>query len=320
MISKKYGIHKHVTWLTLVPLLIMAISLETFFLHDRFADLDRDLLTRGQLIARQLAASSEYGVFSNNQTFLNGIAASVLQQPDVRAVIVLNEATKILVASGGMPSALTINPGEIKNAGMDSGKAMAMLKPDQLLGVVNREVTVFDKGDTMLLYQPIISTQIELEEVEAKPTVQQVGAVIIEMSWLQTRKLKSRLLWFTILATAVFLLATLYLVHLASRRITEPISKLGEAIHAIGAGDLETRVAASSHVTELSDLAHGINAMTAQLQQENVILHQRAEEATRLSAIAFESHESMMITDADGVILQVNPLLSKIAQIQITHP
>lgn len=52
--------------------------------------------------------------------------------------------------------------------------------------------------------------------------------------------------------------------------------------------------------------------MTAQLQQESAILHQRMEETTRIAAIAFESHEGMMVTDVNGVILRVNNAFTKI--------
>ena len=63
---KQYSIRQQVAWLTFIPLLIMAVGMESYFLHDRFAEMDVDLLEQGELIAHQLAASSEYGVFSNN--------------------------------------------------------------------------------------------------------------------------------------------------------------------------------------------------------------------------------------------------------------
>ena len=63
---KQYSIRQQVAWLTFIPLLIMAVSMESFFLHDRFSDMDADMQEQGELIARHLAASSEYGVFSNN--------------------------------------------------------------------------------------------------------------------------------------------------------------------------------------------------------------------------------------------------------------
>jgi nitrogen fixation/metabolism regulation signal transduction histidine kinase len=268
MMNKKYGIRTYVVWFTLMPLMLMVIVLETFMLHDRYGDLDRDLVTRGQLIARQLAASSEYGVFSDNREFLNGITESALQQPDVKGVVVMNARQGVLVSSADLSGAKD--------------------KTAHMLGLVSLEVPIFDNGDMLLLYQPILSTQVDLNEFEAKPAVQQVGAVVLKMSWEQTRHLKAHLLWFTVSVTASFLLVTLFLVQLASRRFTLPITKLSEAIHAIGDGQLDTRVAVPSCIRELCSLSSGINQMTADLQHERMILQQRINEAThQLRNIAF---------------------------------
>ncbi|MDP1941432.1 MAG: hypothetical protein Q8K54_12410, partial [Gallionella sp.] len=163
MNSKIYGIRMHVALLTLLPLLVLVISLEAFFLHDRFTDLDRDLITRGQLIARQLTASSEYGVFSNNRLFLSDIAKNALQQPEVRAVVVLNATPEILLAAGEMPSAFE--------------NVSGTLYADELLAVVNRKQAFFDTGKTVLLYQPILSAHVALDELDTRPVVQQTGAV-----------------------------------------------------------------------------------------------------------------------------------------------
>lgn len=275
--NRKYGIRRHITWLTLAPLLVMAISLEGFFLYDRAINLDHDLLTRGQLIARQLAASSEYGVFSNNQAFLNGLAKNVLQQPDVSAVIILNESSRVIASSGEMPGTLPIKTGE--DTGANPGKAMQ--NSDQLLALVNRDVAIYNRGDTLLLYQPILQTQVALDEFDAKSTARQVGAVIIEMSWLQTRALKSRLLWLTLLATVAFLLLVVYLVHLASRGIIETITKMSVVIHAIADGALETRITTPSSIDELCALTNGVNQMAEDLLHERSILQQRIDQATR---------------------------------------
>lgn len=271
MMRKKCGIRTQVIWLTLAPLLTMVIGMEAFFLHDRYVDLNNGLVTNGQLIASQLAASSEYGVFSNNKSYLNGIAESALQRRDVRAVIVLNASSKILAASGDVP-----------------GTLVRSTSIDKLLSLVNQQVPLFDNGHTLLMYQPILSTQLVLDEMDYAPAIRQAGAVIVEMSWDETRRLKFRLLWYTLCVTAVFLLVTLYLVHLASRRIIEPITHLSEAIQAIGAGHLETRVTVPVRVNELCSLANGINRMSAELQHERNILQSRIEEATQqLHGLAF---------------------------------
>lgn len=274
MNSKTYGIHRHVAWLTLLPLLVMAITLETFFLYDRFADLDNGLITRGQLIARQLTASSEYGVFSNNRAFLGDMAKNALQQADVRAVVVLNATPEILLASGAVPSALETAGGT--------------LYADELLEVVNSKQTLFDNGKTVLLYQPILSAHVALDELDTRSVAQQTGAVVVEMSRERTHRLKSRLLWYSLVITAIFLLITLYLVHLASRRIIEPVRELSNAIRAIGAGDLDRRVKLPSCIAELRTLTHGINQMTADLQRERAVLRHRIAQATdQLRNLAF---------------------------------
>ena len=44
---KQYSIRQQVAWLTFIPLLIMAVSMESFFLYDRFSEMDADLRERG---------------------------------------------------------------------------------------------------------------------------------------------------------------------------------------------------------------------------------------------------------------------------------
>lgn len=275
MMKVNYGIRTHVAWLTFLPLLVMAFSMETFFLYDRFTDMDRELLTRGQLIARELAVSSEYGVFSGNSQVLSRIAENALQQPDVIGVAVLNSTANIIVSKGVVPSVIT---------NMESAAGRA----DSLLGRVNAETSVFNNGKTILLYQAIVSIPLALDELDAKPDVQQNGAVIVEMNEAQTNKLKAKLLWFTLLLTCLFLLVTQYLVRIASRRITDPISQLSAAVRAIGEGHLETRVTLPTRIDELCNLMNGINQMTVDLQHERNNLQYRIDEATQqLRTLAF---------------------------------
>ena len=154
--------------------------------------------------------------------------------------------------------------------------------------------------------------QVSLSDLEMEPAALQVGAVIIELSCERTDQIKSQMLWATIGVTTLFLIIVFFLVHRASRSITSPIRELSEVVQRIGQGQLEARVSETHCVAELNSLAHGINTMSAQLQRENVSLHRQVEEATRIAAIAFESHEGMAITDANGVILRINSAFTKI--------
>jgi len=284
----QFGIRTYVAWLLLMPLLVVVVCLEAFLLNARFNDLDSDLLMNGQMIAHQLADNSEYGVFSDNREFLKNITKNALQQADVRAVVILNADTHILAQAGKQPSALSQNNDVQK---VDYTPAIPTVEPsaEKWLKFVNAKRTTFDNGKSLLIYQPILTTHVALDDFQSESSIPAAaGAVIIEMSWKQTLSQKSRLLWFTVLATSVALLLAWYLAHLASRRIIKPISALSQAVHAIGAGDLESRLNISSNISELNILSSGINQMAAELQHERAILKHRIDEATRkLQNLAF---------------------------------
>ena len=315
--KRQYSFRQHVALLTLTPLLIMAIILESFFLHDRFSDLDHDLEERGQLIARQLAISSEYGVFSNNRLFMQNIVRGALQHPDVRGAAILNASSESLYAEGDLDS--TPNDTFAEAYPDLSWKIESKLPataphapPGKASEFANPQKPTHNSAKGLWIYQPIIDAQVSLEDSGAKPANRQVGAVILKMSRARTEQLKSQMLWGTIGASLLFLTFPCLLIYLFSRGITFPISKLSDAVQDIGSGKLETRVSLSCHVSELSAMERGINDMAAQLQQENAKLHQREHDAMRIAAIAFESHEGMIVTDADGVIIRVNEAFTRI--------
>ncbi|MBI5625603.1 MAG: HAMP domain-containing protein, partial [Nitrosomonadales bacterium] len=250
----------------------MAISLESFFLLDRFSNLDHELIERGQFISRQLASSSEYGVISNNQLFMRKIANAALQQPDVRGLMILNAASQNLIEEGEFS-------GTARNV-LANIKLAPSIEPGQTGEHGNSPPTIQNIGESLLIYQQIVPENVLLDEYITVLPVQAAGTVIIEMSRARTEMLKSELLWYTISATAIFLVLILYLVHLTSRHITDPVSLLSNAVQKIGQGGLETRVAESSRIDELDILAHGINEMAAKLQEESANLQHLVEERT----------------------------------------
>ena len=261
---KQYGIRQYVAWLTLIPLIVIAVCLELFFLHNYFAELDRHIAERGKLIASQLESSSEYGVVSNNLPFLQGIAHAVSQQEDVRGLVILNSAPSILVESGDF-----------------SSTARNALADTKWMSPGNQTATIRYSDRSLLIYQPIIPETVKLDEFETVTAIKPVGAAILEISLERTGKLKSKILWYTIAATVIFLALAGFIVSLASRRITIPISLLGDSIRAIASGDLSTRTHQQYGIHELNELSANINKMAQQLQESRSLLEHRIEEATR---------------------------------------
>ena len=286
---KRSGIRRHVAWLTLVPSLVMVISLEALFLYVRYSDIDRDLLERGKLIARQLASSSEYGVFSNNQAFLQNLANGSLQQPDVRGLIILNAASEILVKGGEFSGHLKSEP-NIADFETSDRPGLSRFNASDEKGVSLLSPVRGDQR-SLWIYQPIIPAQIALDDFGGKIAARQAGAVVIEISKLGTGKLKPQMLWLTVFGTAIFLCIALLLVYRASRSITQPIRKLSDAMHAIGGGDLSTRISLQTGIDELDTLSHGLNNMAADLRQERAILERRIDDATQALRLKKEEAE-----------------------------
>lgn len=279
---KHYSIRQQVAGLTFIPLLIMAICMEFFFLHDRFADMDSDLLNKGELIVHQLSASSEYGVFSNNQGFLQSLASGALQQQDVRGVAVLNAAFGILASAGEFSVPLQ---SEIFAKTLTTNKLikkqLSVLNDEKLNRAIVLQPATTGEGHSLWLYHAIIPAQIALEEDGATTIAKPVGAVIIEISKRRFEENKKQMLWTTLAATSLFLAFVSYLIYLASRSIIDPIRSLSDAVQEIGQGKLDTRVSLTTRVSELSTLAQGLNETTAHLQQERESLQHRINEATQ---------------------------------------
>lgn len=258
--KRPYKLGRYVAWLTMLPLLVMSLLLEGIFLHDRTRNMEQNLMARGELLTRQLASSSEYGVFSYNRAFLHGLCLQVLHEPDVLAVQVMDRDGHVLAAEG------------------EAGAFTEGLKAGGFL----------DTGAALLFQRPIVSAQLALDDLEDKPSVQQVGHVRVALSWARTRQEQRQVMLVVVSATVLFLLLVLFGLFRASRPLLAPLYRLSAAVHAIGRGELHTRVRHEVDIEELGRLTAGINEMAGQLQQERAHLQARIDEATaQLRQLAF---------------------------------
>lgn len=63
---RNWGVRARVTFVALMPTIVLATLMTATHVSLRLADLDEALLARAQARARQLAAGSEYAVFSGD--------------------------------------------------------------------------------------------------------------------------------------------------------------------------------------------------------------------------------------------------------------
>ncbi len=272
---KQFGIRQYVAILTFVPLLIMAIFLESYFLRERFSEMDNDMREKGQLLVHQIALSSEYGVFSNNLEFLQNIAVGALQQTDVRGVAVLDADNRLLAGAGQLSSSF----------GREfTGQELTMARLMSVSAQGVDDAVIFHdsvNGQSLWLSHAIIPAQIMLGDGNEKTTpMKATGLIILELDKSRYQKLKAHMFWVTASVTLLFLAVVLYLVYIASRKIIYPVRKLSEAVQAIGMGKLDTRISLSTGVRELATLIEGLNTTTEHLEHEQEILQRCIDEAT----------------------------------------
>ncbi len=255
---KKYGIERQALMIVLLPILLLSVLMEGQFIYTLNADLEQAMSERAKLIVGQLASSSEYSVFSGNQTLLQQQVEIALAQQDVSSVIVLDNSGKILARAGksGAP--------ETSDASVGGMKA------------------VKENKQFMTLYQPIVATQIELDDTAlntSKVSGRVLGEVILEINKDRVNREKRQLLFFNLMLTLGILGFAMMVAMRVSRRITSPILGMRAAVKKIGEGRLNTRIE-ETKLLELDELGQGINDMTGQLQRQRETLQQRIEEAT----------------------------------------
>ncbi|GAB4119889.1 MAG: hypothetical protein Fur0026_10470 [Sideroxydans sp.] len=255
---KHYGIERQALAVAMIPVLILAVLVESAFLYYRMGEEDQALLDRAELIAGQLAVSSEYAVFAANQGVLQQLVDGVMWQKDVQAVRLLDDDGNTLAAAGrelwsGVPL-------KHRSAG-----------------------ALWQDESSLFVYQPIVATQLPLDDsgTNAKSSlVSQSGGVELVMSKSRLHQSKLELVLFSLLLTALVLLLSVLVAMGIARRITLPILGIRAAVRDLGKGRLDTRIA-EMQVIELNELGQGINEMALQLQQQQQHLQQRIDQATQ---------------------------------------
>lgn len=107
-------------------------------------------------------------------------------------------------------------------------------------------------------------------------------------------------------AAGIALAALVLLVLIAStiaRRIARPVLDLEKAARAVHGGDLGVRSPLTGP-REVAEVAREFNTMIEALQRSDAQL--------RIAAAAFESHDGMVVTDTQGVVMQCNRAFTEI--------
>ena len=253
--------------MVVVPIVLTSFSLTTFFVITRLNSLEEELLSRGRALARQVAAGSEFGLFSGNRPMIETVAAAALRDPDVDAILVRDEAG-VVMARLGDERAIGI-------ALKGSPVAGHLVSSED----VRRQVTPLDD-----LY--LVSNGDGLANTANAPKGENsAGKVMVIMTTESLSKSRTNTIVTAILVTALLSALAVALALAYVRRFGNRLVQLSQTVARIGEGDhlakatLEGEMS-RGQVQELEVLAGGIDVMASQIHVSHRELARRVAEAT----------------------------------------
>ncbi|NVK40099.1 MAG: response regulator [Oceanospirillaceae bacterium] len=249
------GISQRVLIISLLPLVIFALILGSYFIFTRIDDTKRSLIERGESISRLLASASEFGLMVGNHEVLRNLANGITQEPDVADVVFLDNRLDLILRTREF--ALQLNP---------------------------QGPFAYEHAQQWYFMQPVRVTGISFQDVpefpEEEPQLDTIGYVLVILSKEQTLARQRSILLGGLLLMLGSFLVTSILARRFGQRITHPIQGLSRVIERLQEGHLDTR-AEVTLTGELRTLGRGINRMAARIQESNQIMESRVDIATR---------------------------------------
>lgn len=254
IIPDEWDIRPRAVLIAALPTMVMALVLIAYFTSSRLSDLEDAHVQRGKALARQLAAASEYGVFSGNLESLRKQANAVLQERDVVRVAVFSPLQEVLADSSRPPLAGDTLP--------TRERSPPLTFREQVTG-------------------PGITLDDAFLDTGSAPPAPQVrhGEVLVEISRDSLRAEEARLLRNAFLMVAAVLIASVGLALRMSRGIAGPIQRIASTVASFGQGNLSARVPVEGG-RSLRALAEGVNDMADKLNASREDLERQIEAAT----------------------------------------
>ena len=260
---RHWGIRNKVLMATLVPTMATTLLLGLFFSSSWVNQIESLLRDRGEALSRQLAAGSEYGLFTANLHLLDSLSNALLQEQDVRSISFFDSTGQRL---------LDTDPSTHK-------RDIATQLQDQVAQQLPRQKsTLFITPVTLkgLMIENLLSAD---GKTKGPSTQQTLGWVAVEMSHIRTEKETYEALLVSLLLVLSGVVFSVLVSLRLSRTFTSPIYKLNKAVTELKEGKLETRVCIRTG-PEFEQLESGLNAMAAALSKAQADMQQNVDQAT----------------------------------------
>lgn len=242
-----WGIQKHILWLTLLPCLITALALGSYFTLDQHQQLKRNANEQAMLLSKQLSIGA-HTLFTQpgNKSFV--FLQQYLDLPHLRSIALLDSEQAPLMQVG--PS---------------------MYEPTSKRFIENG-THYFTTARSIRMLTPIFDQNTKVKS-------QLLGWIEFEFQTDIQQLILYKSLFTSVMLIIAFCFIAFYLAYRTSNRITVPLNEVSQTLNELESGNLEARVQLSNH-KEFNELSSGINAMAASLQQAQQELQDSVEQAT----------------------------------------
>ena len=260
---RRWGIRKKVLVVTLVPTLLTTLMLGLFFTYSWVNNIESLLKDRGESLSRQLAAGSEYGLFTANRSLLSSLSNAFLEEQDVRSITFFgNDGSRLLHSGPG--SSDTVQSEELT-----AERATRISRENS-----TRFITPVFLQDLM------IESMLDPDARQSMPNLQEpLGWVAVEMSHIRTEKETYKALLISLLLVLGGVLLSMAIAMRLSRAFINPVFELNEAVAKLKEGKLDTRVYTGAG-PEFEQLESGLNAMAEELSKAQAEMQQNIDQAT----------------------------------------
>ncbi|MDH3325370.1 MAG: ATP-binding protein [Gammaproteobacteria bacterium] len=260
-INKYDSIRVKLLYLVVTPLLVISLLLGAYFTLTRIQDVHESLDQKGNLIARNLAPSIEFGLFSRDINFLRSLSEPLLADNDVVSIIVLDKKRNLVIAS--------VSP---------RYKSSQLLADDANISIFESAIysTSFDSADFL------VDEQLDNNSTNSKLTSDRelMGWIVVKLSNLSYQQRQNAIITNAILIIFLGVVISGLITYRMAKRIACPVIQLTNTVKEISNGNLSAR-SKTDGAGELRYLQQGVNAMAEIVQRSQEQLKKEVAIATQ---------------------------------------
>lgn len=258
---KNLTLRQRLLVLTLLPSALITTLLVLYFSMSGISALESQLRAKGLATVRYLAPISEYGIIAGQMDSIYGLVQAAMQEPGVKAAIIVNPKGRTLAVSGRVS-----------------------LAAETIRQRLEAPAQVDESHDWIAFGAPVIRSQtdsdplFDIAGLDNQPQ-ETIGHVFIELdkAELIERQRELMLQGFFAILLGLGLMGGLAIA--MADRLALPLQRLATAVRSMSAGHFDTRVAAQSS-GELRILEDGFNDMAGHIEEAHRSMQARIEEAT----------------------------------------